>query len=41
MIALKSISPKHINGDVQALAINSWTILGLRVFIDYNFTNWF
>jgi hypothetical protein len=36
MIALTSISPKHINGDVQALAINSWTNLGLRV---YSFNN--
>jgi hypothetical protein len=36
MIALTSISPKHINEDIQGTAINSWVNLGLKV---YSFNN--
>jgi len=36
MIALTSISPKHINEDIQNLAINSWVNLGFKV---YSFNN--
>jgi hypothetical protein len=36
MIALTSISPKHINEDIQVTAINSWVKLGFKV---YSFNN--
>ncbi len=32
MIALTSISPKHINGDIQRIAIDSWVKLGFKVY---------
>lgn len=32
MIAITSIAPKHINGDIQKLAIDSWVALGFKVY---------
>jgi hypothetical protein len=32
MIALTSIAPKHINEDIQEIAINSWIDLGLNIY---------
>lgn len=32
MIAITSISPKHVNGDIQQIAIQSWIDLGMTVY---------